>query len=547
VEGGADLLQRGRDAYADGAWADAYGSLGRADRAEALTAGGDLELLATCAYMVGQEEEYLATLERAHRVHLDADRPARALRCAFWIGVNHARRGEMGRAGGWLGRARRLLDAEPDSSVEHGYLMLPSAFEREGRGEWEAAAAIAAEAAEIGERCGDPDLAALAGHEHGHILIRLGRIEEGLTRLDEAMLAASAGELSPIVTGIVYCGVILACQEAHEVRRAREWTAALTQWCRRQPEMVAFTGRCLVHRAEIIQLEGAWEEALTEARRAAERCLEGENVPAAGEALYRQGELHRLSGDLEAADDAFREASAHGREPQPGLALLRLAQGSADTAVAAIARSLEEAVEPGRRVALLPACVEIMLATGDTAAARRASAEIERLARGSEGNALGAIAAHAAARVQLAEGDPQVALASLRRAETAWRELAAPYEAASVRESIGIACRALGDEDTAVLEFEAAREAFETVGAAPDAARLERQLGASGAERPHGLSERELEVLRLVAGGSSNRQIADALVISEHTVARHLQNIFAKLGVSSRTAASAFAFEHDLV
>jgi len=538
-------LERGRERYAAQAWAEAYEALSRADRERAL-AGGDLELLATAAYMTGRENEYLEVLGRAYRAHLDGGDDRAALRSAFWVGVNLARRGETGPAGGWLARAQRLLDRADGDCVERGYLLLPRAFEYEARGDLEAAGAAVAEATATGERFGDADLFALAGHEQGHVLIRQGRVKDGLALLDEAMVAASAGELSPIVTGIVYCGVILACEDAHDLRRGREWTAVLSSWCDEQPEMVAFTGRCLIHRAEIMQLQGAWGDALEEARRAAQRCLQGENRWAAGEACYRQGELHRLRGDAEAAEQAYREASRHGREPQPGLALLRLAQGDAAVAAASIRRVVEESAEPGRRAAQLPACVEIMLAVGEHEAAREAGAELERLARDLDSAALGAMAARARGAVELAGGDPRAALAALRRAAQAWQDQEAPYEAARARELVGRACWALGDLDAARLELEAARAAFAELRAAPDLARIASLLEEGAPADRHGLSPREVEVLRLVAAGKSNREIAATLTISEHTVARHLQNIFAKLGVSSRTAAGAFAFEHDL-
>lgn len=530
------------------AWSDVYETLARADRERSLL-GEELERLATAAYMLGREGEYLELLERCYRARLDAGEGLAALRSAFWIGINLARRGEVGPAGGWLSRAQRLLDRAEEDCVERGYLLLPGVFELEARGEWDAAAARAGEAAAIGERFGEADLHALAGHERGHALVRQGRIGAGVPLLDEAMLAATAGELSPIVTGIVYCGVILACEEAHDVRRAREWTTTLTRWCERQPEMVAFTGRCLVHRAGILQWQGAWGDALREARRAAERCLEGENRWAAGEACYRQGELHRLRGDLGAAEAAYREASEHGYEPQPGLALLRLAQGETDAAATAIERVLGERQAPGERAGLLPACVEAMLAAGELERARRASEELAGLAADFASASLTAMAALARGAVELQSGDARGALAPLREAARALRELDAPYEEARARELVGRACRALGDEEAARLELEAAGAAFEALRAEPDRARTEALLAAPepGSRSRHGLSERELEVLRLVAAGNSNREIAAALTISEHTVARHLQNIFAKLGVSSRTAAGAFAFEHDLV
>ncbi|MCB0877232.1 MAG: helix-turn-helix transcriptional regulator, partial [Solirubrobacterales bacterium] len=325
----AAALERGRETYESQAWAEACEQLQAADRCSPLDAG-DLERLSTSLYMAGREEEYLEVLERVYHAHLQEEEELGAVRAAFWIGVNLARGGQIGPAGGWLGRAARLLDRRQEDSVERGYLLLPTVFEREARGDLDGAAEAAAEAAAIGERFADDDLYALAAHERGHLLIRSGRISDGIELLDESMVAVSAGELSPIVSGIVYCGVILACRDAQEVRRAKEWTAALSAWCEQQPDLVAFTGRCLIHRAELMQLDGAWTDALEAADRARDRCLAGENRGAAGEACYRQGEVHRVMGEHTSAEQAYREASGHGREPQPGLALLRLAQGNAE-------------------------------------------------------------------------------------------------------------------------------------------------------------------------------------------------------------------------
>jgi DNA-binding CsgD family transcriptional regulator len=538
-------LERGRQAYADEAWSSAYDALSAVDHAGSV-GPEDLERLATAAYMLGREAEYLGLLERAHRRHLAASHPLPALRCAFWIGVNLAGRGEHGRASGWLGRARRLLEDQGEDRVEGGYLLLPVVFEHEAHGDLESAAATAGEAAAIGRRFGDHDLVALAAHEQGHCLIRGGRIAEGMRLLDETMVAVTVGELSPIVSGIVYCGVILACQDAHEVRRAQEWTAALSGWCERQPDLVAFTGRCITHRAELMQLHGALDDALQEARRAEERCDAGENAAAAGEACYRQGEVHRTLGQLDLAEAAYRRASRRGREPQPGLALLRLAQGDVDAATAAVRRILDETGEPANRARALPAYVEIMLAAGDLDAARAATAELERLAGGHEEGTLEAVAAQARGAVELAEGNAAAALVSLRRAGAAWQRVEAPYEAARVRELVGCACRVLGDDDTAELELEAARSAYTELGARPDAARI-RSLRDRASRDADGLTGREREVLRLVAGGQTNRAIAAALTISERTVDRHVSNIFAKLGVSSRAAATAYAYEHGLL
>ena len=540
-----DELDRGRKSYAASGWREAFESLSRADRAAPLGAE-DLERFARAAYMLGRDDDYVRGLERANHAHLDAGEPARAVRCAFWIGHNLLFRGERGRASGWFSRGNRLLERVGEDCVERGYLLIPVWLEQMGRGDYEAAHTTAAEAALIGERFGDPDLLWLARDDQGCALVKQGRAADGLRLVDEVLVAATAGELSPIVTGIVYCNTIAFCRDAYELRHAREWTEALTRWCDAQPEMVAHNGLCLVHRAEIMQLRGAWEDALQQARRAAERFTQGVlNQLAYGKAHYREGEIHRLRGRFGAAEDAYREASRCGVEPQPGLALLRLAQGNGDAAAAAIRRAVGETTQPLKRAALLPAYVDIMLAVGERERASAGCRELEELAERQASDALRAMAAHGQGAVALAERDAQRGLVALRRALGLWQELAAPYEVARVRMLIGSACRALGDADTATLELEAAREVFAQLGAAPDVAWID-SIGQHTRPAVHGLTAREVEVLRLVAAGKSNREIATELVISEHTVARHVQNIFAKLGVSSRTAASAFAFEHDL-
>jgi ATP/maltotriose-dependent transcriptional regulator MalT len=542
----ADELERGRTYYVGRAWTDAHESLSRADEAGSLGAD-DLVLLATSAFMLGRDDEYLAVLERAHQAYLDAGDVPHAVRCAFWIGMTLAIRGEMGPGSGWLGRAERLLERETADCVERGYLLMPRVFQLEAAGDFAGAAAVAAEAVAIAERFGDADGFALASHAHGQMLIKSGQVREGLALLDEAMVAVTANELSPGVTGIVYCGVILALQEVYEVRRAREWTAALTRWCAGQPDLKAFTGRCLVHRAEILQLQGSWPDALEEAQKARQRFVETMNESRVGLALYREAELQRLLGEFQAAEEAYREASRYGWEPQPGLAQLRLAQGRTDAALSTIRRVLGEATDPLKRAGLLPAYVEIVLAVGDVEEARGACRGLEEIAAQYESAMLGAIVAYARGAVHLAEGDAQAALGALRSAAVVWQELEAPYDVARTRVLVGLACRALGDEDAATLELEAARTAFARLGATPDVARVDRLVGGTAGRDLHGLTERELQVIRLVAAGKSNREIATTLVISEHTVARHVQNIFGKLDVSSRAAAGAFAFEHDLV
>jgi ATP/maltotriose-dependent transcriptional regulator MalT len=539
-------LEQGRECYAQQRWVLAYELLSAADRTSAL-GPEDLEALARSAYMRGFDAEYVEALERAHSAYLDSGQPRPAAGCGIWAGLNLLARGERSRANGWFGRARRLLDRDGGDCIERGYLLIPDLLEQEDRGDAEAAFTTASEAAAIGERFGDADLVALMLHSQGQALVRLGRREEGMQLVDEALVTVTSGGVSPIPTGIIYCSTIDFCQSVYELRRAREWTEALTRWWEQRPEMVAYTGVCLVHRAEIMEMAGAWQEALEEARRAHERFVRGTaSSSAIGRGHYREGELHRLRGEFAEAESAYREAAGCGCEPQPGLALLRQAQGRSGDAAGGIRRALGEATGESERLTLLPACVEIMIALGEPEEARAACDELERSAERLESGLLEAISLRARGSIQLAAGDPSSALVALRRSFHLWEELGVPYEAARTRELIGRACRVLGDEDAAALEHDAARTAFAELGAVTDLERLD-LLGSEEAPATHDLTDREVEVLRLVASGDSNREIASTLVISEHTVARHLQNIFAKLNVSSRTAAGAFAFEHDLV
>jgi ATP/maltotriose-dependent transcriptional regulator MalT len=544
--GAQGALMQGREAARRLAWAEAHAALSLADQSSSLTAE-DLELMATAAYLLGHMEACLAALQRAEQLYAEGGDPRRAARCAFWLTFHYGSRGDLAQASGWFGRANRLLQHERQECAEHGYLLISTAYQQLMAGAYAEARVALAKAAGIGARVGDEDLIAFALQLQGRALVWEGRVGEGLALLDEAMVAVVTGELSPTVAGTVYCGMIEICQEIAELRRAQEWTEALTAWCGNQPDMVTFTGQCLVHRAEILQLHGAWPEAVQEAERALEQFARAADEYATGAACYQQAELYRLCGDFTAAEDVYQQASRWGRQPQPGLALLRLAQGRTDVAEAASRRAVAETSERFRRAKLLPAQVEIMLAVRDLGAARDAANELTEIAGGYGTPALRAAADHARGAVLLVEADDQAALVALRAAWEVWRELEAPYEAARVRVLVGLACRAVGDEEAAAMELDAARTVFAQLGAAPDLERLEALMGREATSKAHGLTARELEVLRLLATGRTNHVIAGELFVAEKTVDRHVSNILTKLGVSSRVAATAYAYQHRLL
>ena len=539
-------VRQGRDAIAHRAWAGAFRALAKADRQHPL-GPQDLEHLALAAYMLGCPDDHLEYLKRAHRAYQNAGDLPRATRCAFWAGINFATRGQVSHAAGWFGRAQRFADRGPRDNVEHGYLLLPALLECAGERDWKGVAAVARKAERIAERHDDADLFALAAHERGNAMVRLGRVEEGLRLWDEVMVSVTAGELSAVVTGLVYCSVIAYCQDVFQVGRAQAWTQALTGWCEQQPEMVAHVGQCLIHRSEILHLRGQWSAALTEARRVITRIAQSKNSPVTGHALYREGEVYRLQGRFDRAESAYREAARFGYEPQPGLALLRLAQGKTTTAVSTIRRALAESNDSVRRARLLPACLEICLANRDLEQAQQACDELEDSAKGRKSGLLNALLAESRGALELAQGKPRVALERLRHAHDEWRQLEAPYEAARVRVQIAQACQMLGDNEAAALELNAARSAFSHLRARPDVARVDRLARRVVSGTEHGLTRRELEVLSHVAAGRSNKTIARELELSHRTVDRHLSNIFDKLGVSSRSAATAFAYRSRLV
>ena len=529
-------------------WEAEYETLKARDEGSAL-GPGDLERFGIAAHLTGRDALSIEICTRAHNAALQLGETRLAARAAFWIAFSLIDARELARAAGWAARGRRLLDDEGLDCVERGYAALPEALELTGKGDLIGAEAAFAAVEAIGVRFGDRDLTSLARQGRGRALIALGRTAEGVVLFDEVMVAVTAGEITPVVAGVVYCSVISACFDMLDIRRAQEWTAALNDWCQAQPGLVPYKGECLAHRAEILRLRGRWTEALDEASHAYEALAQAKG-PGAGSAAYGLGEVHRLRGDAAAAEGAYTRASDHGRTPYPGLALLRLETGQGDTARAAIERALAEPLKGRQRAALLAGAVEILVASGDVAGAARASAELQAIADRFETPWLRAMAASAHGAVCLAEGRAHDALPALRTAAAIWRDLDASYDVAKVTVLIGRACRALGDEDGARLEWDAAARVFRQFGAVPALAALEsltrRQAAPAGAGTA-GLSPRELEVLRLIAKGHTNRMIAHDLDISEKTVARHVSNIFTKLDLTSRAAATAFAFTHGLV
>lgn len=543
ADGGGAVGERERATRAARAarWEDAFESLSRLDAADALGAEG-LDALGEAAWWLGRLPECIAARERSVAAYVADGRPRRAALVALRLFYTFSVRGDSAIATGWLRRATRLLEGESEG-VEHGQLLLAKARMARARGDVDGELDCARRAIALGHRFDDPDLVALGRYIEGRLLVRQGEVDDGMATLDEAMLAATQGELGPMATGQVYCNVIAACQELGDLRRAGEWTEALHGWCESQPASV-FPGLCRVHRAEVMRLRGTWTEAEREALQASEDLLEA--MPGfASEALYQLGEVRRQRGDLDAAQSAFRRASDLGREPQPGLALVRLAQGKADAAGAAVRRALAQESNRLLRARLLSAQVEIAIAGRDLAAATDAAAELASIARDYGSIALEAAAAFAAGKLELASGDASAALGHLHRAWELWQMADCPFEAAETRRTLGLACREVGDAEGAELALSSSLAVFQRLGAKGEAARTAELLG--GRPAVAGLTRREVEVLRLVAAGKSNREIADELYLSVKTVARHLSNIFCKTGAASRTAAAAFAYEHGLI
>lgn len=536
-----DEVERAREAFLRRAWGEAYAALTGLDPDR--IDPDDLERLAVAAYLVGEEHVSRDAWERAYAVHAMAADAEPAARCAVWMGVVLFLQGDTSQAGGWLARAEHQAADAPSGAAER-FRLIAGNLRALLRGDMSTAKALGIEMIGLARRTGDADLLAWGLMCRGEADIGLGHAASGLQHLDEAMVAITTGELDPLPAGIVYCAAIDACMTAFDLRRAAEWTEALTSWCTAQPDLVPFQGQCLVHRAQLFQARGAWNDAAAEAARAAAR-LATPPSPALGLARYQQGELERLRGRFGLADEAYRDAAANGHDPAPGLALLRLAQGDLHGAAGVVRRMLAEHRSDRRRPVILGAAVDIFVATGDLESAAEACAQLATHSGAGAPVLVRALADHALGTLTLARGDAGAALAPLRQACRDFHQLELPYEAARCEVTIATACIALGDEESAELARSAARSTFARLGAGPDLATVD--AGAARTQQTGALTAREREVIRLVASGLTNRQMAEQLMISPHTVGRHLQNIFAKLGLSSRAAATAYAYEHGLV
>jgi ATP/maltotriose-dependent transcriptional regulator MalT len=524
-----------------GTWADDYRRLSGLDLAG--LAAEELEALADAAWMVCRLEESIATRQQAYVRYLETRESRPAARVAWRLFWDHLYRGETVVAMGWLRRARRHLAAMPEEA-EHGFVALADAELALNRGSLDQAEASARDAVEVGDRHGAQGIVALGLTLQGRILIAQGRRDEGCASLDEAMTLVVSGQLDDFFAGAVYCIVIAECREIADIGRGSEWTDAARTWCASLPATTPFHGICRVHRGEILCLRGAWDEAEAEIRTASDE-LAVFKPRSAAEAFAALGELCRRRGDYQGAEDAFRRAHELGGDPQPGLALVRLAQGHAAAASTALGGALSDrSAPPMRRAQLLAAQVEVALTTGDIALARAAAGELCSIADVLDRPAAYSRAKLARGAVRLANQDAGGAMADLRAACTIWCDLGLPYEEAQTQLLIGAAAKELGDEEGALLAIRAACAGFERLGARADLRRATAWLDRP--PRPAGLTARELDVLRLLAAGKTNQQIAAELVISGHTAGRHVQNIYTKLGVSSRAAATAFAVEHHL-
>lgn len=550
-----DGTEHAREAASRRDWHDVYETLARADKTSRLAAE-DLELLATSAFLTGNREESRRARMRAYHIYVQRGETRQAARCAMRVGLDRISTSEITQAGGCLPasisgcaawRARASVHLADDlEGAEQGYLLVSEAYEQLAfGGNLGGATRSAARATEIGRRHEEPDLVAFALVIEGRGLVRIGRVEEGMERLHDATAEAVSGDVSPPIAGIVLASAVETAGEVFDVARLEEWVDLLARWCDTQKGLVVFRTREMVYRSGLQLLRGDWDDVQDRSTQAAERAVaEGEAV-LAGVAMYQLGEVHRLRGNAEAARKMYDEAGRLGHDPLPGLALLHMAEGDNSAAAASLARALAEEQDPLRRARLLPAHVEILLTSGDSSAIAEAAEELADIAATYGGPVLEATAAQTRATVLLAEGHSLAALESCRRARRVWQHLELPFEDARARVLIARSCRALDDEATAVMELETARSIFDRLQALPLLAEVESLLGEHPQSR-HGLTVRELEVLGLVAAGMTNGEIAEELLVSVRTVDTHVSNILTKLGVSTRSGATAYAYRHGL-
>lgn len=536
----AEELRRRRD------WSAAYAAYAGIEPRDGPTTEG----LAESTWWLGNMDEAIRLYADAYRQHVDAGDLESAARTAVLLSIHCRLVGESAQSAGWDSRAQRVLEELPECAA-HGYPLYLGTAGLTGS-DLEAAEASAGRMQDLGRRHDDPNLVALGVYFTGRVRIKQARVAEGLALLDEAMLAALSDDLDTFWTGAIYCGLMDACNELRDLRRASEWTEATRRWSDPLPLASLYPGICRVHRAQVLTSRGSWAEAEQEALSACEDMV-GIDVFAVADAYYEVGEVRRVRGDLAGAEQAYHQAHDHGRDPQPGMALLRLAQGRSEEAAASIAAVLAAG---GRsrldQAALLAAQTEIALARGEVDLAEQASAELARTAHDFDSPGLRADAHRSCGSVMLARGRTMEALSELRMAFNAWNKLDVPYEAARTREQLAAAYRACGDTDAATREEAAAQACFERLGVVSAGSRgASGSRGPSGAadtpDLPDGLSAREVEVLRVLATGKSNKEIAEELFLSPKTVARHLSNIFAKTGTSSRAAATAYAYDQGLM
>lgn len=488
-------LERAHRAMDQHAWATAFEDLASLD-ADGTLAAEDLELLGEAAWWSARPRESLDAFERAYAAYLADGNRRRAAYVALRIANDHVETRDLAPWNGWVRRAATLLEGEPEGA-EHGYLELElfRGVALFGRGTMEDATAHANRVVEIGTRFGDRDLQAYGVAFQGWVLLMQARIQEGLSMVDEAAVSAIAGELTPYAAGGIYCLTIGACRTVADYRRAAEWTEAAMRWCERQ-SVSGFPGVCAVHRAEILRLRGALPDAEAEARGALEGLMAFGMLRSAASGHNEIGEIRLRLGDLEGAEEAFEHAHHLGLEPQPGLARLHLARGSVDAARASIVTALAEADDPPTRARLLPVLVEASLASHNVTDAREAAEELRRIAAAIDMPMLHALAHQALGATLVYEEDPAAAITELRSAVRHWTETDAPFETAEARRWLAVACRAGGDEASALLELRAARSAFERLGA-----RLE--------------AERCDEMIRAGAGGGAGRRVVRTFMFSD--------------------------------